>query len=32
MKESMQKMTSDVGFPQNDRTESKVYEGVQTFM
>ena len=28
----MQKMTSDVGFPQNDRTESKVYEGVQTFM
>ena len=28
----MQKMTSDVGFPQNDRTESEVYEGVQTFM
>ena len=32
MKEPMQKMTSDVGFPQNDRTESEVYEGVQTFM
>lgn len=32
MEESMQKMTPDVGCPQNDRTESEVYEGAQTFI
>ena len=28
----MQKTTSEVGFPQNDRTESESYDGAQTFM
>lgn len=28
----MQKTTENVGYPQNERTESESYEGVQTFM
>ena len=27
-----EKITSNVSFPQNDRTESEVYEGAQIFM
>ena len=32
MEELMQKTTDNVGFPQNERTESESYEGAQTFM